>query len=467
MVSGLRRLLLALVLVGLVGGAGWGLWHWRSNGDHTTHFRTEKVTLGRVAALINSSGTVVPEEVVDVGAQVAGQIIKFGKDLDNSSKDIDYCSRVKGPVLGSGGEIIEKGTLLALIDPQLYEPDVRIAEADLRVAEAEVTRSDADVAAQKARLDQASKDIDRARRLSTTSSIAAQEYDGFLQAFRTSKAILPAMEATKVKAERTVERAKAALKKAETNLRYTEIRSPVNGVIVDRRVNIGQTVVSSLSAPSLFLIAKDLRKMQVWVSVNEADVGQLKKGQKAFFKVDAFPDEVFPGTVSQIRYNASMTQNVVTYTVVVDTPNEGPVKGTVGKLLPYLTANLQFRVDERPEVLRVPNSALRYRPAIDRVAEEYREAYRATRQRKPLTPELKTGQGKKEHRGTVWVEEDGFLKPVKVLIGLTDGNVTEVVKVLEGDLDDKTEVVTGEVQAAAKSGSNPFAINMWGNKKKE
>jgi HlyD family secretion protein len=472
MLSALRKAVLVLALVGLLGGAGWGIWTWRGRSDRSYNFRTEKVTRGRVAALINASGTLVPEEVVDVGAQVAGQIVKFGPDLDDSNKVIDYGARVEGPAIKEVETVIDgkptkelkvvkKGTLLALIDPALYDAEVKIAQADLQVARADVDSKQAEVDVAKSRLAQASKDIDRARRLSTTSSIAAQEYDGFLQAYQTAKAMLPASSAYLEKAKKTAIRADEALKKAKTNLDYTEIRSPVNGVIVDRRVNIGQTVVSSLSAPSLFLIAKDLKKMQVWVSVNEADVGQIRVGQTANFKVDAYPDDVFTGVVSQIRLNASMTQNVVTYTVVVNTPNDNL------KLLPYLTTNLQFRVDERPDVLRVPNSALRYRPAVDRVAPEYQAAYQASRQRKAVAPELKPGQKKKESRGTVWVEREGFLEPVKVRIGLTDGNVTEVLKVLEGELDQESEVVTGEVQAQAQSTSNPFGVKLFGNKKKD
>jgi HlyD family secretion protein len=459
-----RKVVLVLAVVGLLGGAGWAVWHWHGASDHGFHFRTEKVARGRVAALINSSGTVVPEEVIDIGAQVAGQIIKFGPDLDNSNRLIDYGSRVEGPSAKNGF----KGTLLAKIDDRLYAPDVKIAEADLAVAKAEVDRSQADVDAAVAKLDQASRDVERARRLLPTNSIAPQEYDSFQQIFRTAKASLPAMQATLQKAHRNVERAVKVLDKARTNLEYTEIRSPVDGVIVDRRVNIGQTVVSSLNAPSLFLIAKDLKRMQVWVSVNEADVGMIRVGQAANFKVDAYPDEVFGGIVTQIRLNASMTQNVVTYTVVVDTPNVDPNnKDKPGKLLPYLTANLQFRVGERNDALHVPNAALRYRPAADRVAPEYRDAYLATRQRRAVVAELKAGKAAKQNRGTVWVENGDFLEPVKVRLGLTDGNVTEILEVLDGDLPEGAEVVTGELQVQSQTGSNPFAIKMFSGKKKD
>jgi HlyD family secretion protein len=462
----LHKAVLLLLAVIVLGGAGWGVWHWQAGGNHASSFRTEKVTRGRVAALINASGTVVPEEVVDVGAQVAGKIVEFGPEMDKRGKPIpgkvvDYRSQVK------------KGALLAVIDKALYSPDVDVARADvasaaadLEVARADVLKNKADLEALRAKLDQAVSDLDRGRRMRDR-SIAQQELDALKQVFLSAKAGVPAGEAAVVKAEKTVlkclatlERAKAALERAQTNLRYCDIVSPVDGVVVDRRVNIGQTVVSSLNAPSLFLIAKDLKKMQVWVSVNEADVGQIHEGDVAHFKVDAFPKEVFPGQVSQIRLNASMTQNVVTYTVVVDTNNDNL------KLLPYLTANLQFRVGERHDVLLVPNSALRYRPAIDRVHPDDRDAYAALRNRKVTVTELKPGKIQKTH-GTVWVAEDGFLKPVKLTLGLTDNNVTEVEAVDSGTLTEDMSVVTGEKQASAESGSNPFSVKLFGNGKKK
>ena len=158
----------------------------------------------------------------------------------------------------------------------------------------------------------------------------------------------------------SIDQAQAALTLAETNLGYTIIKSPVQGVIIDRRVNIGQTVVASLNAPSLFLIAKDLARMQVWASVNEADIGRIRNrpDMPVRFTVDAYPGEMFRGTVDQVRLNATMTQNVVTYTVVVATDNMDL------RLMPYLTANLQFEVEERQNVLQVPAAALRWRPRL-------------------------------------------------------------------------------------------------------
>jgi HlyD family secretion protein len=236
----------------------------------------------------------------------------------------------------------------------------------------------------------------------------------------------------------------------------------VDGIIIDRRVNIGQTVVASLNAPSLFLIAKDLKKMQVWASVNEADIGRIHVGQTAYFKVDAFPNEVFTGVVGQIRLNAMNTQNVVTYTVVVNTDNSNL------KLLPYLTANLQFHVDHRDGVLTVPNSALRYRPALERIDPEYRDWYQESHKRRTTSNEMKPGKSSDGSSGVVWVQdEEGELKPVQVRVGLTDGSTTEIVEVLEGELDEGSLVITGEAETQASGGENPFAVKMWGGKKKK
>ena len=165
-----------------------------------------------------------------------------------------------------------------------------------------------------------------------------------------------AAEANVAVGEATIQQNEAALEMAKTNLGYSTIKSPVDGVIIDRRVNIGQTVVASLNAPSLFLIAKDLRRMQVWASVNEADIGRIHPSMPVRFTVDAYPGEVFRGKVVQVRLNATMTQNVVTYTVVVTTDNSD------GKLLPYLTANVNFELEQRDNVLLVPNAALRWKP---------------------------------------------------------------------------------------------------------
>jgi HlyD family secretion protein len=224
-------------------------------------------------------------------------------------------------------------------------------------------------------------------------------------------------------------------------------------VIIDRRVNIGQTVVASLNAPSLFLIAKDLRRMQVWVAVNEADIGSIHPGQPVHFTVDAFPDRQFEGSVGKIRLNASMTQNVVTYTVEVVTDNSD------GTLLPYLTANVLFELDRREDVLLVPNAALRWTPSTEMVTPEFRAAADSdiayhediNNSESPLG----AVSGEAKNTGVLWVVQGTHVRPIAVRVGPMDGSRTEVSGegVTEG-----LEVVTGFRKKAAEETetSNPF-----------
>jgi HlyD family secretion protein len=350
-------------------------------------------------------------------------------------KVIDYGSRVK------------RGDPLAEIDKSLYQAQVDQAKANLQLA-------DANLLQMQAKLDQAQRDWVRAQQLGRKVGVISDlDYDTIQATYLTCKSSLGVGVAQ-------IAQAKAALDQAEINLRYCTIRSPVDGVIVDRRVNIGQTVVSSLTAPSLFLIAKDLKRMQLWASVNEADIGQIRRGQVTRFTVDAHPDEKFIGTVAQIRYNATMTQNVVTYTVVVDTDNSNE------KLLPYLTANLEFEVNERENALLVPNSALRWRPHLNQVAPDVRNDVAKLFQK----PEPGKTEGKpspeSEHpnRGILWKADGEFVRPVKVRVGLNDGVVTEITG---GELTEGDGVVIGLEQkhSGGDSTSNPFQPQMFGGKK--
>jgi HlyD family secretion protein len=193
-------------------------------------------------------------------------------------------------------------------------------------------------------------------------------------------------------------------------------------------VNIGQTVVASLNAPSLFLIAKDLRRMQVWASVNEADIGRIHVDMPVRFTVEAYPGELFRGTVSQIRLNATMTQNIVTYTVVVTTDNSS------GKLLPYLTANVQFEVDRRSGVLLVPNAALRWKPQASQVDPAVGNAI-------ALSADSTSAEG----HGCLWIPADGdFVRPLEVVVGTSDGTMTEITG---GGVREGMQVVVGEQDA--------------------
>ncbi|MGA2497236.1 MAG: efflux RND transporter periplasmic adaptor subunit, partial [Tepidisphaeraceae bacterium] len=292
----------------------------------------------------------------------------------------------------------------------------------------------------------------------------------YLSAWEIAKANIPLSEAAVSQAQAAVLGAQAALDRATRNLSYCTIKSPVKGVIIDRRVNIGQTVVASLSAPSLFLIAKDLTRLQVWVAVNEMDIGNIRAGQPVTFTVDAFPNVTFRGEVNKVRLNATMTQNVVTYTVEVNTDNSD------GKLLPYLTANLSFEVSRKADVLLVPNGAFRWVPQQAQIAPDARAAYAARRGqqdgsgggRGPST-RLTTRSSTRPSRGggsdfkpaTLWVLDGTFVRPVNVRAGGTDGAMTEIRTM---DLDVGATIVVGEDRRSTDASAgitNPFAQQMF------
>ena len=215
------------------------------------------------------------------------------------------------------GSVVEEGTVLARIDDSLYQADAAQAQAQVQSARASLLRAKADLEQMKAKLLQADRDWKRAKQIGPSEALAQASYDAYEAAYETAKANVAVGEAAILQAKAGVDHSEAALRRAQRNLGYCTIKSPVKGVIIDRRVNIGQTVVASLNAPSLFLIAKDLTRMQVWVAVNEADIGKIHPGQPVTFTVDAFPGETFQGEVGKVRLNASMTQNVVTYTVEI------------------------------------------------------------------------------------------------------------------------------------------------------
>jgi HlyD family secretion protein len=427
---------MAAVLIGILIFAGSA--YLKRNGKSSTSFRTVPVKQGDLIATISASGVVEPEEVVDVGAQVAGRIVAFGKD--ESGKTVDYGSRV------------EEGTVLAQIDDSLYAADVAQVKAQREQARAGVLRAEADLGQMQAKLFQAERDWNRAKKLGHSDALSQSDYDAALSAYEVAKANLAVGKAAIVQANEAVAQATANLRRAQQNLDYCTIRSPVRGVIIDRRVNIGQTVVASLNAPSLFLIAKDLKRMQVWVSVNEADIGNINPGQAVNFTVDAFPGQVFQGEVGKIRLNATMTQNVVTYTVEVITDNSD------GKLFPYLTANARFLVGNHPNVLLVPNAALRWIPQAGQIASDSRKASeRGSALEGSSRPGTAAEVAQEEPgRGTVWVPQGNRVKAIPVHIGMSDGSLTEVQS---EELKEGILVVVGEQSkeaAATQSTTNPF-----------
>jgi len=394
-----------------------GVWWWHARDNSKLSFLTAVVKRGDVATTISSSGTIEPSETVDVGAQVAGRITTFGTDIHGQT--IDYNS------------VVEQETMLAKIDDSVYAADLSVAKAGELTAAANLEQMNA-------KLDQAGAEWKRAESLYDSKLMSQVDYD-------TDKANYEVAKANVSVARSGIAQAQADLDKAQRNLDFCIIKSPVTGVIIDRRVNIGQTVVSSLNAPSLFLIAEDLTKMQIWVAVNEADVARIKPGAPVTFTCDAFPDRHFQGTVGKVRLNATMTQNVVMYTVVVNTENPDKV------LLPYLTANVDFTVSRQTNVLLVPNSALRWSPSSpNEVAADARSQTPAD----PPSDNPSGAKGAKGNQGVVWVKEGEFVRPIEVKIGTSDGSNTAVTT---DGLRAGEEVVTGETTGPEEGATrNPF-----------
>lgn len=435
----IQRIAIVLAALALIGAAT--AWYRNRSEDDAIAYQTAAVTRGDLTVSISATGTVEPEEVVDVGAQVAGQILSFGKDVNGHT--VDY------------GSHVAKGTVLARIDDSIYASEATTAQAQVEAAQAGLQRAQADLEQYKAKLNQAQRDWQRAQKLGPSEALAQASYDAYRSAYETAQANMAVGQAAILQAKAGLTEARAGLSRAKRNLGYCTITSPVKGVVIDRRVNIGQTVVASLNAPSLFLIAKDLTRMQVWVAVNEADIGKIKPGQPVTFTVDAFPGQTFRGSVGKVRLNASMTQNVVTYTVEIITDNKD------GRLLPYLTANVQFQIQQLDDVLRVPNAALRWKPQADQIAPRFRDVL----ERKAKTDAPAAGEGQPAasthpaadsgHRRPLWIPDGAYVRPIKVQPGISDGTMTAV----QGDgLTEGMKIVTGVNSRGGQSDDarNPF-----------
>ncbi len=423
------KIVIRVLLLVCVAAAGYWLWHhFTSTGQTAVAFQTAPVKRGTLAATVSATGTLEPRDVVDVGAQVNGTIMSFGTDALGHT--VDYDSPVN------------KGTVLATIDPSNYAAQAAVAQASLAQAQANVEVAQARLAQYQAAFVDAQADWRRAEKMGPSGdALSVTQYDAYKSTYDQAKANVALGAASLVQARKAVDAAKATLNDAKITLGYCTITSPVKGVVIDRRVDIGQTVASSFSTPSLFLIAKSLEKIQVWTSVNEADIGRIAKGDAATFTVDAFPGRVFHGVVSQIRLNATMVQNVVTYTVVVDTDNPG------GVLLPYLTAQTDFLVAQRKNVLMVPNAALRWVPR----SSEIQPVVAAGQPKNASSLKPRSGSA----TGTVWVPSGRYVRPIKVSVGLANNYDTQIdsPEIKPGLL-----VVVGERQntRSAAGATNPF-----------
>ena len=420
----IKYLIIVIVLAAVTAGA-WLYLKTPEKAAPEISFRTEKITLDNVRRTISATGTVEPEELVNVGAQVNGKIMSFGKDSDG--KTVDYGSKVT------------KGMILAQIDDVTYKAELQEKEAQLEQANASIISAEAAINEADANEKLATANWDRAQRLYKQGSMTLSDYETYQTNYFVSRAACAKAKASMAQAKAQKSIAEAALVKARRNLEYCTIISPVDGVVIDRRVSVGQTVVSNQTASSIFLVARDFKKMQVWVSVNEADVGAIKPGMKVIFSCDAFPNMEFAGVVHRLRLNATLSSNVVTYIVEVNADNKN------GKLIPYLTANVKFVRAEELNAMTVPVNALRFTPP-----EELQTA---------PAPQVK------RREGVLWVSDGkGKLRPVKVKLGLTNNIITSIKS---DELKAGDSVVTGvNRQAPGKSkisdGStkNPFMPNM-------
>lgn len=380
-------------------------------------WRTAAVEKGNIVAVVNSTGTVKPKIEVTVGSFVSGPILEL------------YCQF---------NQEVKKGDLLAKIDPRIYLAAVARDRATLAIQQADVLR----VTSQ---LQQAINDEKRALLLREKGAAFITQAD--LDKYKFGRMTL---EAQLKVSQATVDQAKASLDTSLANLNYTEIRSPVDGIVINRKIEPGQTLAAQFQTPELFVIAPEMRKeMHVNASVDEADMGLIKEAQRkklpVTFTVDAYPEKVFTGTILEIRLSSTTAQNVVTYPVVVSTPNPQL------DLLPGMTASLSFEVDQRPNVVKIPNAALRYYPLPGQVRAEDLPILEGLAAQKsdsqdsqPSEQSLPVAERARHHkdriRRHVWVADGDRLRAVELAMGMTDGEFTEMS---EGSLKAGDAVVIG------------------------
>jgi len=416
-----------------------------------TYF-TAKVEQGDIHDEVEATGTINAVTTVQVGSQVSGTIYKLFADFNSH---------------------VKRGEVIAEIEPSLFQGAMLQAKADLQNAQANHLAAKANLEKARATAAQARADYARAVGLTQDGVFSQQQLDAAKATTDSAVALVAAGQAAVEQAAAQVSQKKAAVDVAQTNLDHTIIRAPIDGVVVNRNVDVGQTVAASLQAPTLFTIAQDLTKMQVYVATDESDVGTMRVGEPATFKVDAFPKETFTGRVSQVRLNATTVQNVVTYTTVVDFDNPQM------KLFPGMTAYVTIPVANALNVLKVPNGALRYKP--DLKPEEIQALY-AKAGIPQAAPGHRGGSGGSEARGdegggdsqqqaqphrganpevaVVWkLLAENKLEPVQVKTGITDHTYTEVTGEMHGAIRNGELLVIGSINSA---GSRPGMPGMGG-----
>ena len=370
--AGIKKLLLLAIFAGI----GWGAYQYFSREEQITYgLTTSQVTRGDIVSTVTATGELNAISVVEVGTQVSGIIQEIYVDFNSQ---------------------VQAGQLIALVDPSVSRLTLSESEASLAVYQAGVRSAQAS-------LEDAQRKLRRNRELYSKKLIARSEVD-------TSETDVDMKRAALEEARSRVVQGRAAVERAWTNLGYTRITSPVNGVVIDRKVDAGQTVAAGYQTPTLFKVAEDLTRMQIETKVDEADIGTVAEGQNVTFRVDAFPDETFSGQVVQVRIAPNTSDNVVTYTVIIHVSNPDL------KLKPGMTANVSIETAKASNALRIPVAALRFTPPeglLDTISFD----------REILT------QRKTLNTGTVWPERDGIMMPpVRIHTGITDSRYVELVR---------------------------------------
>jgi len=373
----MKKILAVIAVIAMVSAGGY-LWFLKK--DNGIKFRTEKVQKGDITSAVTASGTVNAVTTVLVGTQVSGTIREIMVDFNS---------------------LVKKNRIIARIDPATFEAQVEQARAGLLSAKANLEKSEATLV-------DSQRAMNRAKELFAKDLVARSELDSAETNFLTAKAQVNASKAQVAQSE-------ASLKTADTNLRYTRITSPVDGIVVSRNVDVGQTVAASFQTPTLFTIAQDLTKMQIDTNVDEADIGRIRTGMDVEFTVDSYPETTFRGKVFQVRNAPITVQNVVTYDVVIKVDNPDL------KLKPGMTANVSIIVSTKNNVLRIPKAALRFSPRTI----------------------VKSRNEKTQAKGPgVWVLENNSPKRVTVTTGISDSSYSEL---LSGEIREGQEVIVESI----------------------
>lgn len=408
-----KKILYFLIFAALAGGALY--FFYSKNKTQAFFWRTVKVEKGDISVIVTATGSINAVTTVSVGTQVSGTIAKLFADFNS---------------------VVKKGQIVAMLDTTFLGASKEDADASLEKAIVQVN--------------QAKVEFDRTKKLFDQSAVAQADYDLSLTNYETAKS--------------TVKSAKAQLNRANINLQYATIKAPISGTVISRNVDVGQTVISSFNSPTLFTIANDLTKMQVQANVDEADIGQVRVGQKVSFSVDAYPDEVFEGSVQQIRLQPTIVQNVVTYIVIIDVPNPAL------KLKPGLTANISVKIQEHKNIFKIPMNAFHFIPPAEYLSNT--EIPDSIRNKWTGYINSNAGENKKNSSidtsavSYIWIQKGKFIFPVRIKTRISDGTFMEV----SGSINEGDEVVTGtshgEAIAATPSTQNPFMPKMQSTKKR-